>query len=140
MNGIDPWTVAGNYTLTATQMVLQRSVNTKVKRHLLSIDGATEKEHGSQHLSSSYKPQTTLRRRLQRTSQLSRRVRACSGNLVDTVKAWLTWQYSAAVNSAPVVEVSSVGGGQEITLATGMAGAATTFGGLNFTAVPKSVH
>ncbi|KAI0658320.1 hypothetical protein C8Q70DRAFT_189077 [Cubamyces menziesii] len=44
------------------------------------------------------------------------------------------------VNSAPVVEVSSVGGGQEITLATGTAGAATTFGGLNFTAVPNAAH
>ncbi|KAH9885381.1 hypothetical protein C8Q73DRAFT_717590 [Cubamyces lactineus] len=44
------------------------------------------------------------------------------------------------INSAPVVEVSSIGGAQAITLATGTAGVATTFGGLDFTAVPNAAH
>lgn len=42
-----------------------------------------------------------------------------------------------AINSTPVVKVSSIGGNQEITLATGTAGATTIFGGEVFTAVPK---
>ncbi|KAH9854403.1 hypothetical protein C2E23DRAFT_72066 [Lenzites betulinus] len=42
------------------------------------------------------------------------------------------------INSTPVVKVSSIGGNQEITLATGTAGATTIFGGEVFTAVPNA--
>ncbi len=42
-----------------------------------------------------------------------------------------------AVNSTPIVKVSSIGGNQEITIATGTAGATTIFGGEVFTAAPK---
>ncbi|KAI0325410.1 hypothetical protein GY45DRAFT_247358 [Cubamyces sp. BRFM 1775] len=47
---------------------------------------------------------------------------------------------ATSINSAPVVEVSSIGGAQAITLATGTAGSATTFGGLVFTAVANAAH
>ncbi|KAI0658321.1 hypothetical protein C8Q70DRAFT_994741 [Cubamyces menziesii] len=42
------------------------------------------------------------------------------------------------INSAPVVKVSSIGGKNEITIATGTKAVATTvFGGKSFTVVPK---
>ncbi|KAI0652678.1 hypothetical protein C8Q79DRAFT_923058 [Trametes meyenii] len=46
----------------------------------------------------------------------------------------------ATINSTPVVEVSSIGGNQEITIATGTAGATTIFGGEVFTAVPNAAR
>ncbi|KAI0640267.1 hypothetical protein C8Q77DRAFT_1153141 [Trametes polyzona] len=44
------------------------------------------------------------------------------------------------INSMPVVEVSSIGGNQVITIATGTAGATTIFGGEVFTAVPNAAE
>ncbi|KAI0779015.1 hypothetical protein BD413DRAFT_676368 [Trametes elegans] len=44
----------------------------------------------------------------------------------------------ATINSTPVVEVSSIGGKQAITIATGTAGATTIFGGEVFTAAPNA--
>ncbi|KAL7284954.1 hypothetical protein ACG7TL_000043 [Trametes sanguinea] len=47
--------------------------------------------------------------------------------------------FATTINSTPVVKVSSIGGNQEITIATGTAGVTTIFGGKAFTAVPKYV-
>ncbi|KAI0829068.1 hypothetical protein BC628DRAFT_1337600 [Trametes gibbosa] len=44
------------------------------------------------------------------------------------------------INSTPIVKVSSIGGNQEITIATGTAGATTIFGGEVFTAVPNAAQ
>ncbi|OSD01177.1 hypothetical protein PYCCODRAFT_551752 [Trametes coccinea BRFM310] len=45
--------------------------------------------------------------------------------------------FATTINSTPVVKVSSIGGNQEITIATGTAGVTTIFGGKAFTAVPN---
>ncbi|KAL1950947.1 hypothetical protein VTO73DRAFT_96 [Trametes versicolor] len=44
------------------------------------------------------------------------------------------------INSTPIVKVSSIGGNQEITIATGTAGATTIFGGEVFTAAPNAAQ
>ncbi|KAI9067191.1 hypothetical protein FKP32DRAFT_1673223 [Trametes sanguinea] len=46
--------------------------------------------------------------------------------------------FATTINSTPVVKVSSIGGNQEITIATGTAGVTTIFGGKAFTAVPNA--
>ncbi|CDO77273.1 hypothetical protein BN946_scf184753.g23 [Trametes cinnabarina] len=46
--------------------------------------------------------------------------------------------FATTINSTPVVKVSSIGGNQEITIATGTAGITTIFGGKAFTAVPNA--
>ncbi|KAI0370051.1 hypothetical protein BV20DRAFT_1036087 [Pilatotrama ljubarskyi] len=48
--------------------------------------------------------------------------------------------FETTINSTPVVEVSSKGGIQVITVATGTAGATTSFGGEVFTAVPNAAQ
>ncbi|KAI0652677.1 hypothetical protein C8Q79DRAFT_114583 [Trametes meyenii] len=47
---------------------------------------------------------------------------------------------ATTINSTPIVKVSSVGGKQEITIATGTVGATTIFGGKVFTAVPNAAQ
>ncbi|KAI0354776.1 hypothetical protein OH77DRAFT_1521647 [Trametes cingulata] len=48
--------------------------------------------------------------------------------------------FETTINSTPIVEVSSKGGNQVFTVATGTAGTTTTFAGEVFTAVPNSAQ